>query len=182
MGYILISLIITLFLYGTFPIAFSLTRTTPISSKKYRRLCIIVTFVVWFGFMMLTNNQSKGGAAILWGTVFYNVGKTNLQKKNLLEDCPPATDATVRNSSETDPQEDLPKIDEDKERLKAAKAAERKASYFLSLSQFDKELKEEAEKNDMSVSEYRRFCKKQIQQYEDALRQYNLTHSDRAEY
>lgn len=66
--------------------------------------------------------------------------------------------------------------------LAAAKAQRIKAEYFLRQPKKSAELLEEAALHKMSVSEYLKYCKKCISNYEDTLRIYNLTHDVPAEY
>lgn len=66
--------------------------------------------------------------------------------------------------------------------LAAAKAQRIKAEYFLRQSKKSAELAEEAALRKMTVSEYLKYCKKCISNYEDTLRIYNLTHDIPAEY
>lgn len=68
------------------------------------------------------------------------------------------------------------------EKMKYARAMERKAQYGLHLAKSSKKLKREADEANMSVTEYREWCKKQIEQYEIMVRDFNLTHSDRWQY
>lgn len=68
------------------------------------------------------------------------------------------------------------------EKMKYARAMERKAQYGLHLAKTSKELKREADEANMSVIEYREWCKKTIERYEIMVREFNLTHSDRWQY
>lgn len=68
------------------------------------------------------------------------------------------------------------------EDLYKAKAYQRKAEYFLSLGPHNKEFKQEAEKAGMSPSEYKKYCKQCVDDYDEKYRRYNLTHTDRADY
>ena len=68
------------------------------------------------------------------------------------------------------------------EKMKYARAMERKARYGLRLRKTSKELKKEADEAKMTVAEYREWCKKTIEQYEIMVRDYNLKHSEPWEY
>lgn len=66
--------------------------------------------------------------------------------------------------------------------LAAAKAQRIKAEYFLQQSKKSAEFVDEAALHKMSASEYLKYCKRCISNYEDTLRIYNLTHNIPAEY
>ena len=68
------------------------------------------------------------------------------------------------------------------EKMKYARAMERKAQYGLHLPKFSKELRVEAEEANMSIEEYKKWCKKTIEQYEIMVREYNSTHSEQWQY
>lgn len=69
-----------------------------------------------------------------------------------------------------------------KEDLYKAKAYQRKATYLLSAGKRCDEFQEEAKKAGMTLNEYKDYCKKCIDDYDEKYRRYNLTHDDRAEY
>ena len=92
---IAISLVLTLFIYGAFPVIFAKTRKTPITKKKYKRLCYGINFIGVVFFVAL-NGASNGAPYILWTWVFSNQGLKTLTTKGLLlqsepEPTPPTT-------------------------------------------------------------------------------------------
>ena len=91
---LIISLIVTLFVYGAFPIIFAKVRKTPITKKKYKRLCYGINFIGIILFVALDGGAS-GGAYILWTWVFSNYGVKTLEAKALLSDVAPTEEQTV---------------------------------------------------------------------------------------
>lgn len=85
---IALSFVFTAAVYCAFPLLFAFLRKSPIAKKKYRFLCIIVTASVAIVFQILrTVSDLSGNAlvpALLWGTVFYNVGLSILRKRKML--------------------------------------------------------------------------------------------------
>lgn len=79
---VIISLILTLIIYGAVPIVFAKCRTTPIYVKKYNRLCWGINFI--FALLCRTISTHQSGAYFLWTAVFNYVGKNMLSKKELL--------------------------------------------------------------------------------------------------
>ena len=69
-----------------------------------------------------------------------------------------------------------------KEELYKAKSYQRKARYLLSVGMHNDEFQEEAKNAGMTLNEYKDYCKKCIDDYDEKYRRYNLTHDDRAEY
>lgn len=90
---IALSFVFTAAVYCAFPLLFAFLRKSPIAKKKYRFLCIIVTASVAIVFQILrTVSDLSGNAlvpALLWGTVFYNVGLSILRKRKMLFDAIP---------------------------------------------------------------------------------------------
>lgn len=90
---IALSFVFTAAVYCAFPLLFAFLRKSPIAKKKYRFLCIIVTASVAIVFQILrTVSDLSGNAlvpALLWGTVFYNVGLSILRKHKMLFDAIP---------------------------------------------------------------------------------------------
>ena len=82
---IVISLIVTLFVYGAFPIIFAKTRKKPTSKKKYKGLCYGINFIGLVFFVAL-NGVSNGAPYILWTWIFSNCGVKTLTSKGLLSD------------------------------------------------------------------------------------------------
>ena len=90
---LLVSLIVTLLVYGAFPVIFAKTRKTPITKKKYKRLCYginIIGLVLFFAI----DGAASGGPYLLWTWVFSNYGVKALKKKALLLDAPPSDEET----------------------------------------------------------------------------------------
>ena len=90
-----ISLVLTLFVYGAFPFIFAKVRKTPITKKKYKRLCYGINFIGMVFFVAL-NGAANGAPYLLWTWVFSNHGLKILETKNLLVDAesePTALDA-----------------------------------------------------------------------------------------
>ena len=85
---LIISLIVTLFVYGAFPIIFAKARKTPITKKKYKRLCYGINFIGIILFVALDGGAS-GGPYILWTWIFSNYGVKTLEAKGLLSDATP---------------------------------------------------------------------------------------------
>ena len=69
-----------------------------------------------------------------------------------------------------------------REELYKAKVYQRKAKYLLSAGKRSDEFQEEAKNAGMTLDEYKGYCKKCIDDYDEKYRRYNLTHDDRAEY
>lgn len=90
---IALSLVFTAAVYCAFPLLFAFLRKSPIAKKKYRLLCIVVTASVAIVFQILrTVSDLSGNAfvpALLWGTVFYNVGLSILRKRRMLSGTTP---------------------------------------------------------------------------------------------
>lgn len=78
-----ISLIVTLFVYGAFPIIFAKTRKKPITKKKYKGLCYGINFIGMVFFIVL-NGASSGAPYLLWTWIFSNYGIKTLTAKGLL--------------------------------------------------------------------------------------------------
>lgn len=86
----LISLLLTAGAYCIIPLSVACICKTSISKKKYRIVCIVGEAVIAFAFQYWrTFTGVTGGSfwpAILWGTVFYDVGVSILHKRNRLSD------------------------------------------------------------------------------------------------
>lgn len=92
---LLISLVLTLFVYGAFPVIFAKTRKKPITKKKYRILCYGINFAGIVFFVAL-NGAAAGGPYILWTWVFSKYGIKTLESKGLLIDV-----VSVKNAAPT---------------------------------------------------------------------------------
>lgn len=90
---IALSLVFTAAVYCAFPLLFAFLRKSPIAKKKYRLLCIVVTASVAIVFQILHIASDLSGnafvPALLWGTVFYNVGLSILRKHKMLSGTTP---------------------------------------------------------------------------------------------
>ena len=82
---IIISLVITLLVYGAFPIIFAKTRKKPISIKKYKRLCYGIN-AICLVFFIIINGASNGAPYLLWTWVFYKLGIKFLTERGVLTD------------------------------------------------------------------------------------------------
>ena len=84
-----ISLVVTLFVYGIFPIVFAKARKTPITKKKYTRLCYGINFIGIILFIAFDGGAS-GGPYLLWTWIFSGRGLKILEEKGLLSEGAPA--------------------------------------------------------------------------------------------
>lgn len=86
-------LLLTAGVYCIIPLAVASLCKTSISKKKYIIICIVGEFVIAFAFQYWrTSTGVSGGSftpAILWGTVFYNVGLSILRKRRMLSGTTP---------------------------------------------------------------------------------------------
>lgn len=80
---LLLSLVITILAYGAFPFIFAKTRKTPITKKKYRKLCYGINVAVMFIFMII---GSAGVSYFLWTWVFSNYGAKILSTRGIMTD------------------------------------------------------------------------------------------------
>ena len=98
---LILSLIVTLFVYGAFPIIFAKLRKTPITQKKYTLLCFGINFIGLIFFIVL-NGSASGGPYLLWTWVFSSFGTKTLKQRELLlnasptEAAPPAKKESIR--------------------------------------------------------------------------------------
>lgn len=83
--YILFSLIVTLIIYGAFPLIIANSRKKTITAKKYKFLCYMVNFFVSFFFGVMNGSSMSGGAYILWTFVFVKFGLRTLLCKGLIK-------------------------------------------------------------------------------------------------
>ena len=82
---IVVSLIVTLLVYGVFPVIFSKTRKTPVTKKKYKGLCYGIN-AIGLVFFVVLNGASNGAPYLLWTCVFSSYGIKVLDSRNLLID------------------------------------------------------------------------------------------------
>ena len=91
---LIISLVVTLLVYGAFPIIFAKLRKTPITKKKYNLLCYGINFIGVIFFVAL-NGAASGAPYILWTGVFSYHGAKILTKKELLLKAPTKREKTT---------------------------------------------------------------------------------------
>ena len=104
---LIISIVLTLFVYGAFPVIFAKTRKTPITKKKYRRLCFCIN-IIGFVFFALIDGVASGGPYLLWTGVFSSAGVKTLKKKGLLLETEPPKVKTTKKSDTEDNQTNTP--------------------------------------------------------------------------
>ena len=85
----ILALLITMFVYGAFPVSFAIMRKKPITKKKYTRLCYGINFIGLVFFVAL-NGASNGAPYLLWTWIFSNYGAKTLETKGLLASVVPA--------------------------------------------------------------------------------------------
>ena len=83
---LLLSLVVAVVAYGAFPFIFAKVRKTPITKKKYRRLCYGINIAVMFMFIVINGEASSGGPYLLWTWIFSSWGTRILEDKGLLDD------------------------------------------------------------------------------------------------
>lgn len=83
---LLFSLVVTIFAYGAFPFIFAKTRNTPITKKKYKRLCYGINVVAMFLFMVINGGVSSGAPYFLWTWVFSRYGMKILSSRGIILD------------------------------------------------------------------------------------------------
>lgn len=85
---LIVSLIITLIAYGTFPIVFAKTRKKSITKRKYKTLCYAVNFFVMVLFTISNGEPSSGAPYLLWTWVFSTSGINTLKNRKILKGSP----------------------------------------------------------------------------------------------
>ena len=83
---LLLSLVITVFAYGAFPLIFAKTRNKPVTKKKYRRMCYGINAAVMFLFIVINGGASNGAPFLLWTWIFSNWGTKILDARGILVD------------------------------------------------------------------------------------------------
>lgn len=90
---IIFDLLLTAGIYCIIPLAVASLCKTSIQKKKYLIICIVGEAVIAFVFQHQRISSGISGSsfppAILWGTIFYDVGLSILRKRNRLSDCTP---------------------------------------------------------------------------------------------
>ena len=97
---LLISLVLTLFVYGAFPLIFAKKRKTPITKKKYKFLCFGINFIGMVFFIAL-NGAASGAPYVLWTLIFSNRGVKTLTDKGLLAETHTVQEAHAEVPTET---------------------------------------------------------------------------------
>lgn len=97
---LLFSLLITMVVYGLFPLLFAKFRRSVITKKKYRLICFGVNLILWLVLLAL------GGGSVLayvfWSWIFSVVGIKLLIKKGILHDNQNSSAAVSECTSSTD--------------------------------------------------------------------------------
>lgn len=83
---LVISLVLTLFVYGAFPIIFAKVRKTSITKKRYKTLCYCINIIGIVFFVAFNGAAVSGGPYLLWTWIFSNRGLKTLDAKGLLVD------------------------------------------------------------------------------------------------
>lgn len=99
---LVISLVVTLFVYGAFPIIFAKARKTPITKKKYKTLCYCINIIGIVFFVAFNGSAVSGGPYLLWTWIFSNCGIKTLEAKGLLIDSVETEGVTVTVNEDTD--------------------------------------------------------------------------------
>ena len=86
-----ISLIVTVFVYGAFPIIYAKKIKTPITSKQYKKRCYWIN-AIGIVFFFALNGAASAGPYMLWTWIFSNKGLKTLEARNLLSDAPPTAE------------------------------------------------------------------------------------------
>lgn len=102
--FLLISLVLTLIGYGTFPLLLANIQKKSITAKKYRTICFCFNFLVLLGFFVL-GDTSPALPWILWSSVFSSFGVKILIQRGVL------TDSVHSNRSRLTTSEANPAID-----------------------------------------------------------------------
>lgn len=108
---VVLALLFTAGIYCIIPIAVAGLRNASITRKKYRIICIVGEAVIAFAFQFWRSfTGASGGSfapAILWGTIFYNVGISILHNRGLLSESAP-TNPTKQ--PPVNPSSNVPKV------------------------------------------------------------------------
>ena len=81
---LIISLLITLISYCSFPLLFAMIRKSPISSKNYSTFCYVFNGVIAFVFVIINGGAINVAPYLLWTSVFSSIGKNILNKKGAI--------------------------------------------------------------------------------------------------
>lgn len=80
---ILLSILITLVAYGTFPLIFAKIRKKAITTRAYLFTCFAFNFFIRL-FFFIFNNSSASAPYVIWTIVFSSLGKHILNSKYIL--------------------------------------------------------------------------------------------------
>ena len=79
------SLIVTVLVYGAFPLIFANVRNKEITEKKYKRLCYGIN-IIGMAFFVALNGVSSGAPYLLWTWIFSRWGVNILDSRGVLRD------------------------------------------------------------------------------------------------
>lgn len=82
---LLVSFVVTIFVYGAFPLIFAKTTKKSITKKKYKRLCYGLN-IIGMAFFVFINGAASGAPYLLWTWIFSNWGVKTLNSRGLLKD------------------------------------------------------------------------------------------------
>ena len=86
----ILALLITMFVYGAFPVSFAIIRKKPITKKKYKGVCYGINAIIAILFLVIeiVISGAAGSIApyILWTGIFSIYGVKRLRKKGLIID------------------------------------------------------------------------------------------------
>ena len=99
---ILISLLLTAFFYGIFPLVFILTQKKLISRRTVRTRFIIATAAVGLVFFVLSENAGYRGSfapALFWGYIYYRLALSRFRKRGILLEISAPSDEPAASAS-----------------------------------------------------------------------------------
>ena len=83
---LLFSLAITIIAFGAFPFIFARVRKSPITTKKYRRICYGINVVALFLFIVINGGGTSVAPYILWTSIFAHFGVKTLSRRGVITD------------------------------------------------------------------------------------------------
>lgn len=104
---IAVSVVYTIILYGVGPLVFAILRKKPVTKRKVKWFSVLYSFSAWlcsnlFWALYAGDSVSSGGAALLWGWIFYKLLKRHLSKTNRLTEAIPAIPASRCQTQESE--------------------------------------------------------------------------------
>lgn len=104
---IVVSVVYTIILYGMGPLAFAILRKTPVTKRKVKWFSVLYSISAWlcsnaFWYLYAGASISSGGAALLWGWIFYKLLKRHLSKTNRLTEAVSAIPASRYQTQESE--------------------------------------------------------------------------------